>query len=448
MFFLPFTQYCIREQPVIVGYGAWWVGRGVFLALLICLLISSGYAAPINPTPSPDPVVYLNMNEGSGHYLIDISGNGSSGTIHNASRTDNGACSGGLQLSGLGDYVAIPYSSKNHPDTEITVDLWFAVYSYDRQVLISSYKDGGYRMAFDDGGDLWWTVNSAGGGDISVPIQHENIRPGQWHHVAGTYDGRTAKIYLDGILRNTVNASGPIHYSYNNYVMLGVDAGTIDKPDPQCNGYMKGGLDEVRIHNRALTYGEVMDYRFSCPQEPVPLTYEKTLRTLPAECTFLSTSFALKGGEEIVHRIILTDSQQQAVWQVQLPPGSTMTVNAKDAYSQVYPDAWYVEIDDGTTRLTRSVAFPNTFNTPSEAVIPSGNATIIIRYFEGVNRFPSSAYVEVRCTAPPPPPPILEPFHPIFSNPIIVIYSASWATLIALILVFFWLHRRNKDKDT
>ena len=444
MFFLPFAQYCIREQPVTARSGARGIGRFALLMVVVFILIAGVYAAPDITIPSPEPVVYLNMNEGSGQYLLDLSGNGNSGTIHNASRTGNSACSGGLQLSGVNDYVAIPYSSKNHPDKEITVDLWFAIYSYDRQVLISSYKDGGYRMAFDDGGDLWWTVNSAKSGDISVPIQHEYIPPNQWHHVAGTYDGRTAKIYLDGVLRNTVNASGPIHYTYKNYVMLGVDAGAVDRPDPQCNGYMKGGLDEVRIHNRALTYGEVMDDRFSCTQEPVPLTYEKTIRALPAECTYLSSAFALNGGEVMVHRVIVSDPLQQAVWHVQVQPGSTIKVDVKDAYSQVYPDSWYVEIDDGATRLTRSVAFPNTLNSPSEAVIPSGNATVIVRYFDGVNRFPSSAFVNVRCTVPAPI--IQEPPNPIFSNPIIVIYSASWATLIAIVLVIFWLRRRNKGK--
>ena len=194
MFFLPFTQYCIREQPVTARSGARWIGRFALLMVVGYMLVAGVHAAPDIPPPSQEPVVYLNMNEGSGQYLLDLSGNGNSGTIHNASRTGNGACSGGLQLSGVNEYVAIPYSSKNHPDKEITVDLWFAIYSYDRQVLISSYKDGGYRMAFDDGGDLWWTVNSEGAGDISVPIQHDYIRPNQWHHVAGTYDGRTAKI--------------------------------------------------------------------------------------------------------------------------------------------------------------------------------------------------------------------------------------------------------------
>lgn len=420
------------------------VGRGILFCVVLVALVASVHAAMDTRSASPEPVVYLSMNEGSGQNLFDLSGNGNSGTIFGATRTQNGACGGALQLSGVDEYVAIPYSSRNHPDKEISVDLWFTIYSFERQVLISSYDKGGYRIAFDDGGDLWWTVNTAGAGDISVQVQHESIRPSQWHHVAGTYDGHTAKIYLDGILRNAVNASGSIHYANNNYVMLGVDAGTADTPDPQCNGFMKGGIDEVRIYNRALTYGQVMDDRFSCTQEPQPLIYEKTNRMLPAECSNLSGSIALHGGEETVRKVIVTGPEDHAVWKVQVPQGSTLTVNVRDAYSIVYPDTWYVEMGENGSRLTRSVAFPNTINAPTEAVIPSGNASITLRYFDGVNRFPASAYVNVRCSALPPV--IQEPLHPLFSNPIIVIYTASWATLVALILVIFWLRKRNKGK--
>jgi hypothetical protein len=125
-----------------------------------------------------------------------------------------------------------------------------------------------------------------------------------------------------------------------------------------------------------------------------------------------------------------------------VPQGSTLTVNIRDAYPKIYPDSWYVELGDNGRRVTRSVAFPNTFNTPSEAVIPSGNATVLIRYFDGVNRFPASAFVDIRCTAPPPF--IPEQIHPLFANPTIVIYTASWATLVAVIIAMFWLHRRKK----
>ena len=46
-------------------------------------------------------------------------------------------------------------------------------------------------MGFDDGNDLYWTVNLEGTGDVWVPVQHEGITPSQWHHVSGTYDGKT-----------------------------------------------------------------------------------------------------------------------------------------------------------------------------------------------------------------------------------------------------------------
>ncbi|MCX6692571.1 MAG: hypothetical protein NTW33_11135, partial [Methanoregula sp.] len=86
--------------------GARWVGRFALLMVVVYMLVAGVHAAPDITTPSPEPVVYLNMNEGSGQYLLDLSGNGSSGTIHNAARTDNSACSGGLQLRGVNEYVA------------------------------------------------------------------------------------------------------------------------------------------------------------------------------------------------------------------------------------------------------------------------------------------------------------------------------------------------------
>jgi len=388
------------------------------------------------------------MNEATGQYAIDFSGNGNSGQIYCATRIRAGACGEALFFNGVNSYVAIPYRSINHPEKAVTVDLWFAVDSFDRQVLVSTYNGGGYRLAFDDGNDLWWTVSTQKG-DISVPVRHENILLHRWHHVAGTYDGSEIKIYLDGVLRNVANGTGPIFYTQPNDVMLGVDAGTGTDPDPQCNGYFKGGLDEVRIYNYALTYGQVMDDRFSCAEEPkVPEVPEFTFtnRTLPSECNGLSRSFSLSFGESASQRIIVSDENQTAVISVNVPRGSTLYVGVNDAYDPVYPDSWYFEIEDNGKRVTRSIDFPNVRNTPANAVISSGNATVRIRYFDGTYRFPSSATVNLRVSEPPArPKPTAAP--PIVLNPIIVIYSASWATLIALALVIFWLHRRHNNKN-
>ena len=415
--------------------------------LILFILTISVAAASAGDSGSAEPVVYLSMNEGSGQYAIDFSGNGNSGQIYNTTRIKEGACNEALFFNGMNSYVAIPYRTNNHPEKEITVDLWFAVDSFDRQVLVSTYNNGGYRLAFDDGDDLWWTVSTERG-DISVPVPHESILLHRWHHVAGTYDGSSLKIYLDGVLRNSANASGSVHYTYANDVMLGVDAGTGTEPDPQCNGFFKGGLDELRIYNYALTYGQVMDDRFSCSQEPkVPEVPDFTFtnRTLPSECSGLSGSLALSWGESGTRKIIVSGLNQTAAVAVKVPAGSTLYTGINDAFSPVYSDSWYFEIEDNGKRVTRSIAFPNVRNTPARAVIPSGNATVLIRYFDGTYRFPSSAYVNLRVSEQPVQP-IKPPANPIILNPIIVIYTASWATLIAIVLVIFWLHRRNKNK--
>ncbi len=69
---------------------------------------------------------------------------------------------------------------------------------------------------------------------------------GRWHHIALTYDGVTARLYADG----TEKASAAKHWS------LTPGAAYIGK---QVNGaeYWNGLIDDVMIHNRALSADEV-----------------------------------------------------------------------------------------------------------------------------------------------------------------------------------------------
>ncbi|MEN6442287.1 MAG: LamG domain-containing protein [Methanoregula sp.] len=422
-------------------HAGWYITlRGCF-ALLI--LVTGVFAGPVTTAGSADPVMYLNFNEGSGIYALDASGHGSTGTIYGATRIDNGGCGRALSLNGIDNYVEIPYSSNNHPEKEITVSCWFYVNSYDPQVLVSSYHDGGYRLAFADGQDLWWTINLDETGDVSLPIRHDSISLKKWHYLTGSYDGTTSKIYLDGILLAQQNTTGTIRYSTQNYVMLGADAGDATKPSPVCPEYLSGGLDEVRIYNRALTYGEVLDDKLRCPTEPgVPEKATRAVAT-PEVCMPLSGTVTLDSGHQETWDVRFMNITDESVWQVHVPQGSTLTVSAADAYSQDLPDAWYVEIAEGNQKIARTVAFPNVFNSPSRGVVQNGNATVRVHYFDGPGRFPAQVNVlfesSVTPTAPLIPKAILE-------NPIIVIYSASWATLIAIVIVIFWLHRRRKNR--
>ena len=86
------------------------------------------------------------------------------------------------------------------------------------------------------------------------------------------------------------------------------------------------------------------------------------------------------------------------------------------------------------------VAFPIANNAPLTATIASGNATVLVHYFGGPARLPrcrvtfTCANLEIPVSSLP---------KAILEYPIIVIYSASWATLVALVVVIVWAHKRR-----
>ena len=416
----------------------------VFLLFLLILFCGTPVSAQQQVT-TPEPAVYLNFDEGSGTYALDGSGHGNAATLHNASRIESGGCGRALSFSNPDSYVSIPFRALNHPSKEITVSTWFYVDNFTPAPLISGYYNGGYRLGFDDGNDLWWTVNLENTGDISIPVQHDNIARGQWHQVTGTYDGNTMKIYLDGILRNQANASGKIHYEKDNYVILGAEAGAADTPE-KCPRYFSGGLDEVRIYPVALSYSQVMDDRFRCIEGERLLPGVIPAQTAQDTCEPVSGSVRLGVNETITRVLSFTDKTVNGTWQVSLQPGSILRVQVYDSYMKAYPDAWYLEIADEHGKPARTIAFPSGNNAPAETILPSGNATVTVRYFSGGERFPAKAILSLESLTPPSPPQA-EPRN-ILENPIIVIYSASWATLVAILLVMILLRWRKKARKT
>ena len=196
----------------------------------------------------------------------------------------------------------------------------------------------------------------------------------------------------------------------------------------------------------ALTYSQVMDDRFRCiegerfPPAIIPA------ETAPGTCESVSGSVRLGMNETAIRVLSFPDKTVNGTWQVSLQPGSLLSVQAYDSYMKAYPDAWYLEIADEQGRPARTIAFPNRNNAPAEAMLPSGNATVTVRYFSGDERFPAKVLLRLE-SLPPVPPRQVEPKN-ILENPIIVIYSASWATLVAILLVMIWLHRRKKALKT
>lgn len=74
------------------------------------------------------------------------------------------------------------------------------------------------------------------------------VTDGEWHHVAGTYDGSDFKLYLNGTV-DAETAPGTKPDNHDNFLFIGgCDIG---------NYWMTGTIDEVVIYNRALSEQEI-----------------------------------------------------------------------------------------------------------------------------------------------------------------------------------------------
>ncbi len=192
--------------------------------------------------------------DGSGTTAIDSSGNGFDIPLHNTTWED-GVFGGALHFHGVGyGYV----ENFNYSDNAITVCAWvrhdaFRIGKIERYVTVAPEvavirKEGDGQLHFyikTDGNlrHLWV-------GDV--------LREGRWHHVAGTWDGLTQRLYIDGV-------------EIANQVPGGVLGNTSNVEMSSGGEPFNGMLDEVRIYNRALTQngiqvimqGEEFPYAFS-----------------------------------------------------------------------------------------------------------------------------------------------------------------------------------------
>lgn len=76
------------------------------------------------------------------------------------------------------------------------------------------------------------------------------LEVGQWHHLAGTYDGTTIKLYIDGKLAAEDTQAG-VNFGGNYNVIIGARSGS----PPTL--YWDGQIMDSRVYNRAISGAEV-----------------------------------------------------------------------------------------------------------------------------------------------------------------------------------------------
>jgi hypothetical protein len=215
-------------------------------------------------TPDSSVIGLWHFNDGSGETAMDSSTNNNHGSLEPSGPSwTTGLVGGALEFDGTDNYISIPDSDSLDIIDEITVEFW--VYHNDASLIgieknyltkHSTSTLSGFALTryFIDNKVYFQMGNGAQWAAVNVYTASNVVsQPNKWYHIAGTYDGYEANIYVDGVLEGTHTISTTIQPNDAN-ILIGDN---VDTPG-YFNGYINGLMDEVAVWNRALTDDEIL----------------------------------------------------------------------------------------------------------------------------------------------------------------------------------------------
>ncbi|MHB8521847.1 MAG: LamG domain-containing protein [Limisphaerales bacterium] len=180
-----------------------------------------------------------------------------------------------LNVPTASDYVAVPDAPSLDLSNRLTLEAWVnvSVETGTDQVVVAKRRapDGsGYGLAVYQGRAAFGMNNDTGNGSginfvLGVDVPPE-IQPGTWYHIAATYDGTNATVYVNGVAKEVAAVQMTLLNS-TEPLLIGQEglSASVGGPRP-----FMGFIDEVRVWNRALSASEIRAgmYSMLTGQEP------------------------------------------------------------------------------------------------------------------------------------------------------------------------------------
>ena len=222
----------------------------VMLALLLSLTMTG--------TAGAELVGWWTFDEGSGTIAGDSSGSGPDIVLVKTT-WEEGVSGTAVHFHGAGYGTDTAYSFSSNA---ITLCAWvwhdaFVTNQVERYVTIGP-EIAVIRRNSDGRLHFYITTN----GTFRHQYVSDVLTEGRWHHVAGTWDGTTQRLFLDGVEIATQAPGGTL------------GSGTMIRLSSPDGEYLNGLLDDVRIYNVALSQQEIMVLMNSTAlaqaREPVP----------------------------------------------------------------------------------------------------------------------------------------------------------------------------------
>ena len=211
-------------------------------------------AANFTLRPAPRGLVGLwRFEAGSGQIAFDTAG-GNHGTIHGTTWV-KGKRGSALCFDGKTAGVTIPTSKVLDITDAVTIEAW--VYPQRNNPLFSTIVAKGnlaYRLHTGWHNDVYFSITkplpSKHPRHLNLDSAGRKLTANEWVHIVGTFDGSMMRMYLNGVLKNSMPARMKI--------------GRCEDPLAIGENSVGGGcrrftgiIDEVRLYDRALSDEEV-----------------------------------------------------------------------------------------------------------------------------------------------------------------------------------------------
>ncbi|MEE3367430.1 MAG: LamG domain-containing protein, partial [Planctomycetota bacterium] len=182
------------------------------------------------------------------------------GTIEGNIRLTNVQSHQALVLDGKSNRVTISddHNKTTQPTRAMTAEAWVRIET-PRQWggIIGAIQDNGayergWILGFNDRRFSLAVAGTGGPDRLTYLKAPTDFQPRKWYHVAGTYDGTTMTLFVNGKpVASSTEQSGPIKYPPQASFEIGA------YHDKDEDFPLTGRLHEVRVYRRVLTPNEV-----------------------------------------------------------------------------------------------------------------------------------------------------------------------------------------------
>jgi Tfp pilus assembly protein PilV len=213
-----------------------------------------GTLASVQPTASSaTPVGYWKFNEGTGTTVADSSGNGNTGTWYGSNTFGRWVGVGADHMAGLFSYNYDGLDAGSPAVFDFGNNGPFTAMGWVKRSYMNNYAGFIAKSAVNRGAAYSWMITTMANGQIYlysntlgwVPVcPVGTIKIGFWYHIAVSYDGTNAKVFVNGAL------CGSVPYTYTDNAAYNIHIGNWYAAAPDYSPM--GAVDEVKIFNQAL----------------------------------------------------------------------------------------------------------------------------------------------------------------------------------------------------